>query len=477
MKRSFIFRFLGVMLIVAVMVAAVSCDKEDEPEPDPGKEGTITEFTIQGIEEAEMEITMQGVTISALVPMGTDITSIVPVFTLSEEAELVNYTPGTPVDFSQPFVVQVLGSDGNTKTYQITITIDYRVDYGVGSVTKVWTLGQVERQWPDHAISGMCVSGDHVLVMHYGINETEIKVEYYNAMSGEYEGTVNIEGVETGRKLVSDAKGVILSSNVISDPDGEFKIYKWNDVTAEPELYLTWTHDITEHYGSEAKPWEKAYVGMADLSVKGDLSGDAVIFAPVSMTNIILRWTVSQGQLVSETPEKINYTFDNGRTNWEMTVGVAALGNQPTDDIIVNSSFELSLADANGNVKKLFNTTEEVAGSNDTEVFEFNNAMYAAMWQNGWDSGAKINVVDITKADYIDNTDGIRETDEINFWALSSEWFLYNTTNTNGTGAVDVKVADDGETAMVYLMATNAGIEAYELSIMADPNAEEETTE
>jgi len=479
MKKSFIFKIFSFLLAVVVLTASVSCDKDDPIKPDPGLEGSITALSFQGVEVSSVEVSMQGVTINVLIDMGIDIKTLVPVFTLSEEAELVNYVPGTPVDFSQPFVVQVKGSDGNTKTYQITVTIDYSVAYGIGSVSKVFAIQKTQEEWPFHAISGMAISETHLLVMHYGFENSEIKIEYYNALSGAYEGKLNIEGIETGRKLTTDSKGVILSSNVKSEVGTDFKIYKWNNVTAAPELFLTWTHDIAEHYGSPSKPWEKAYVGLAGLSVQGDLAGDAVIYAPISMTNIILRWTVTNGQLVSQTPEKINYTFDNGRTNWEMTLDVEPLGNKPTDDFILNCSFEVSLSDASGNPKRVFSSLE-VAGANETKVFKFNNATFAAMWQNGWTKGARLNIFDITKPDYINNMAGIRETDAIKFLAwvshvdnpddpANSVWLPYLIQNTNGTGAVDVKVAADGKTAMVYFLATNAGIEAYELSVMSIP--------
>lgn len=418
-------------------------------------------------------MTIAGTTIEIMVPMGTDITSLVPVVELSDEAEFVDYTAGTALDFTNAQLLEVQGSDGESKTYQITVTIDYRVEYGIGSVTKIWQLEHSVKGWPDHAVSGLAVSGDHVILVHYGFGDSEIKYEYYNYNTGEYEGVMNITDIGTGRKVACDDNGVIIGSNVISEAGNDFIIYKWNDVTAAPEVLLTWTHDITEHFGNPAKPWELPYVGLADLTIKGDLSGNAVIYAPVSMTATILRWTVQDGQLVSETPEKVTYTFANGRTNWEMTVGVAPLGSTATNDIIVNSSFEVSLADSDGNPKRVF-SSEEVAGANETCVFDFNNARFVAMWQNGWDSGAKVNIYDITKPGYIDNEGDIRTTDEINFWGFSSEFFPYATTNTNGTGSVDVRVADDGETAIVYLLGTNAGVQAFELSIMADPDAEEE---
>lgn len=475
MKIKSIFSLFAILALAGfIMFGSAGCDDDgDDPKPadttdnggeDQGKVGTIEAITFDGIAAEDIDVDIQGVTINILVPRGTDITSLVPVFTLSDEATFGNYTEGSALDFTQSQVIQVIGSDGNTKNYQITVTIDYRVDYGIGSVTKVWELAYGAQGWPDHAVSGLAVSGDYVILLHYGFGDTEIRYEYYDYNSGEYKGLMNIEGIGTGRKVTADDKGVILSSNVVAEPGNDFIIYKWNDVTAAPEEYIVWTHDITEHFGNEAKPWELPYVGLGDLVVEGDLSGDAVIYATVSMTSTILRWDVQGGQVVSQTPEKIVYTFANGRPNWDMTAGVAPLGPKAEDGFILNSSFEVALADANGQAQRVFSSAE-VAGANSARVFDFNNARYVAMWQNGWDSGAKVNIYDITKPEYIDDPN--REDDEINFWGFSSEWMLYSTTNTNGTGAVDARLSADGETCIVYFLGTNAGVQAYELSVMA----------
>ncbi|GAA4826989.1 DUF5018 domain-containing protein [Algivirga pacifica] len=463
MKHKIATLWSSSVFLVALLFGMSACS-EDPVTPEETYPAELISFSFQGLELEAEAIDIQGQTISVLVPLGTDITNLIPIFEISDVTTIKDYAADTAYDFSAPLTFTLVGTDGVEKVFQISVIVDNRLAYGFGTVTDLWGLSHSEQGWTDHKPSGMAISGDYVVLLH----RDESKYEIYDRMDGSKIGLMNIEGIGTGRKIAADDKGVILSSNVVGKPDDEFIIYKWNDVNAAPEVFLKWTHDITEHYGAESKPWETALVGHADFTVKGDLAGDAVIYAPVSMTNIILRWTVKSGELVSETPDKIAYEFSNGRTNWEMTVGVEPVGATDQDDILVNSTFEVGLADATGKVKHVFSTSE-VSGANEMSTFEFNGAKFVAFFQSGWTQGALMRVVDITNPEMIEATVEERQEAGYNYMPFVSDWvpLKAGVSNVNGTGDIVITVDEENEVAQAYLLGTNAGVQAFELSRIA----------
>jgi len=127
-------------------------------------------------------------------------------------------------------------------------------------------------------------------------------VMYMNPKTGEFLGTLNVDPIVLGTFAVNDVAtsddGQILVSNLalyheqwVPEGTWQFKVYKWTNVSAVPEVFID--YDNPEH------------LRLGDLiTVKGDLTANAVIYAAVYQAPKAVRWEVVDGVL-NETPEII----------------------------------------------------------------------------------------------------------------------------------------------------------------------------
>lgn len=107
------------LFLSALLFLAVGCDDDNAFSLMLDKDVWITSFQIAG---HEGEIDNVGKTVKVHVPVGTDITNLTPVFTLSEGA-VANLKSGVPADFTLPIVVRV--TNGNVfLDYTLTVECD-----------------------------------------------------------------------------------------------------------------------------------------------------------------------------------------------------------------------------------------------------------------------------------------------------------------------------------------------------------------
>uniref|UniRef100_UPI003216CAE0 T9SS type A sorting domain-containing protein n=1 Tax=uncultured Draconibacterium sp. TaxID=1573823 RepID=UPI003216CAE0 len=144
-------------------------------------------------------------------------------------------------------------------------------------------------------------------------NEAKMGIKCMDAKTGADIGDLSVNGVAEGGYLLNDVEvsddGQILACNLglyheqwVPDGSWTFKIYKWTDKDAEPEVFIEFDNPNERRLG--------------DLfTVKGDLTKNAVIYAPVTKSTEIYRWEVVNGVL-NETPEVLNLPeLANNREN------------------------------------------------------------------------------------------------------------------------------------------------------------------
>ncbi len=159
-----------------------------------------------------------------------------------------------------------------------------------------------------------------------------------DARTGADVSDLNVAAVDEGGFLLNDVEisddGQILACNLglyheqwVPDGSWTFKIYKWANKDAEPEVFIRYDNPNQRRLG--------------DLfTVKGDLTKNAVIYVPVTQSTEIYRWEVVDGVL-NETPEIINIPeVVNNRENWT-TAGqfpkIIACGVTKNDPFIYNA--------------------------------------------------------------------------------------------------------------------------------------------
>jgi len=137
-------------------------------------------------------------------------------------------------------------------------------------------------------------------------NASALSILVVNAETGAMEDSVKLAAsVFTNNYMSNNAICVDNAGNVIVSNIGfswsPLQIYKIDMGTGEGTLLATYAGDRYDHVG-----------------VWGDVNNNAVIFAPISGNNggdKILRWTITNGQVVNATPDEILIDYTAGGFN------------------------------------------------------------------------------------------------------------------------------------------------------------------
>lgn len=117
--------------LLTVLIALSSCKKKSS-------EKEILEFRFSS-PEVEAIINENLKTVEAVVPYGTDVTTLEPIIVVSNQAT-INPQSGTPTDFTNPVTYTVTAEDGSQSIYTATVTVEaltYQSFVGIWSVEKV----------------------------------------------------------------------------------------------------------------------------------------------------------------------------------------------------------------------------------------------------------------------------------------------------------------------------------------------------
>ena len=95
-------------LVLTSLIILAGCNKESS-------EKQILSFKFAAL-DVQATITESPKAVVAIVPFGTDVTSLVPIITISEKAT-ISPASGIVTDFSNPVVYTVTAEDGSKATY------------------------------------------------------------------------------------------------------------------------------------------------------------------------------------------------------------------------------------------------------------------------------------------------------------------------------------------------------------------------
>ena len=113
----------SLVMALAAVVLLASCNKESSE-----KKILTFKFASPAVEATVSE---SAKTIVATVPLGTDVTALVPVITISDKAT-ISPASGIPQNFTNPLIYTVTAEDGSTASYIVTVTIDQNGGGGGG---------------------------------------------------------------------------------------------------------------------------------------------------------------------------------------------------------------------------------------------------------------------------------------------------------------------------------------------------------
>ncbi len=260
-----------------------------------------------------------------------------------------------------------------------------------------------------------------------------------DAQTGDVVGNLNISGITGGTFTLNDVEvtedGKIIAANLTTNAStSTFKVYKWDSETSTPQV-------IIEYSGGAYRLGDK-------ITIVGKWSDNsAVHYAGVANSNKILKWTMSNGAF-NQTPQEI---ILSDVSNYGTNPSVAPAG-------IGNSNF---FVNATSILPKYYSPTGTNLGtapsgivatqSNAIRYFEKSGKKFLVTYQYGsFNENARI----------LDITNGIQNAT------------IYETTPTLGSNPNNIGLSGDVAVRyygrgifIIYVLATNNGIGAYQITI------------
>ncbi|PKP49353.1 MAG: hypothetical protein CVT94_05275 [Bacteroidetes bacterium HGW-Bacteroidetes-11] len=206
-------KLTAILLVAFGGLLMTGCEKTEDEKPVLSSEKNVLIFRLPEVSPAvTATIDHNAKTITALVPSGTNLSTLVPIIETSAKST-INPGSGVMTNFTGPVVYTITAEDGTTNNYVATITVD-----GAGTETLSGTMSQnrtlVNRNdGIDYIIDDMFfIDGNALLTIEAGV-----KI----AFTGIYTG-INV-GANAGLKMIGTANNpVILTGPVNNNNKGSW---------------------------------------------------------------------------------------------------------------------------------------------------------------------------------------------------------------------------------------------------------------
>lgn len=364
-------------------------------------------------------------------------------------------------DFAQPVPFTITGVDGIAKTYTLRAAEPVKLDYGIGINRKLWTKSGSEMGFSGINEVGLAVSGDNIVITR---RTNPSKFSVYNRFTAAFVRDIPSPfGSQISFQMVEDSVGHLLAASW-APKNAKFILYKYNDAMDNaPVKFLEWTNNNPAGITGDGGVGRR-------MNIYGNLDGNAIIMAPAGVSNIIYKWRVVGGALVSQTPEVMAYKgLANGASSFGYYAEAQPVSADANANYFINYQFDIALV--NG-------TTQEriTAFSYDTRVYgvfhmptsyvHFNNATYLAVLTYKDYNLNKVNMClfDITSTSKISTP--FTDPNYGSFNVFVSDEFAGGD-NGNGTADIAVGFSQNKERMQVYSLLTNGGVMAHEFTVYA----------
>lgn len=366
------------------------------------------------------------------------------------------------VDLSQPLPLTVTGKDGVSKTYTLKTAEPVKLAYGVGINRQLWAKAGSDFGFTANNEVSIAVSGDHLILVR---RTNPSKFSVYNRFTAAYvQEMYNPFGSQLSFQMVEDTVGNLLAASW-APKNAKFILYKYkNALDAAPVKLIEWTNNNPAAIALDGGVGRR-------VNIYGNLDGNAVIMAPAGQSNIIFRWRVQNGVVVSQTPETLTYTgLANGATNFGFYAEAQPVSAGANADYFINYQFDIALV--NGATQG-----RTVAFANEVGNFgifhmptaytRFNNANYLAIVK--YVASYDLNRIhtclfDVTNTSRLGTSSADPNYSTFNVFTSAEQ---NGTLNGNGTADICVGFSQNKERMQVYTLLTNGGIVAHEFTTYA----------
>jgi len=389
--------------------------------------------------------------------------------TISTHATISPDPRTTEIDYNTEPKFTVTAHDGTTAVYTVIKNTPAKLPAGIrpGSAKLMFAKKVIaDLGGAANNNGGMAATKDYILISSR--SNASILVD---AKSGALISTVDVSVTGGGLNNfynTADNAGHVLISNLAQNA-GTFKIWKLNLPSGTPELYINWSSNTTDAVGRK-------------FSVKGDITGDAIITAPLltATDNRFARWRVVGGALQSQTPEIVTVNGIHWTTNVDVVCTsatdvtadyfIARYGSDMKPNPIAGQSNIYSLLNwIKGADMSLYAELVDVNGNfvaNAVDYTYFNNIPYALVnYVNSftWGQADRVYLVNASSKDnftgIINPYGGPGDVGGAIEWI--SDLHIYGamigsgTANGNATGDCAFVQSPDGFFLYVYFMFTN----------------------
>ena len=367
-----------------------------------------------------------------------------------------------PVDLAQPAPFVLTGKDGVAKTYTLKTAEPVKLAYGFGINRKLWSKSATELNYSANNEICLAVSGDYLVITR---RTNPSKYSVYNRFTGTYvREMVNPLGSQLSFQMIGDDAGNLLGASW-APKNAKFILHKYkNPMDAAPVKLIEWTNN-----NPAAIPGDGG-VGRR-VNIYGNLDGNAVIMAPAGVSNIIYKWRVNNGAVVSQVPEVINFpSLANGAANFGFYAEAQPVSAEPNANYWINYQFDIALINGTSHQRiAAFANDPAISGifHMPTAVVNFNNASYLAILKYVETyslNKVHLSVFDVTNPSKIGTP--FADPSFKNFNVFNSEQ-LTAPDNGNGTGDVAVGFSDNNQRMRIYYLLTNGGVRAHEFTVYA----------
>lgn len=306
-------------------------------------------------------------------------------YTLSPHATISIEDPKN-VDLTTLKELVVTAHDGTTQTYTINAknSTPQKIPYGytAGSESELWCIEMSGIGIPNEAGNNqsLAVVGRNLVVCR-GNGDTPI---YLNKTTGKKLGTIAIGDASPGVVKNDDAGNLLICSHEA----GKVDIWRTNDVTKEPTLFISYTHTNNLPIGGR-------------MCVQGDIDGDALVMVVIdgvvggAGSNQIIYWEI-KGGVVGE-PQVTTLTGFVGSTWLEgywtvpyqgdsgLYPAICPLGTSASDGFFFSLYSENALYYIDGALSATMLLGDRADNANGPanyaiDVKSFNNARYAVLF-------------------------------------------------------------------------------------------------
>lgn len=365
-------------------------------------------------------------------------------------------------DFTNEKKYTITASDGISKKEVVLKMLIYQIEYGdleygFGRHNKLFEKNAADLGLIADYQRSMAAVNDYLVVA----NGTDPFLVYNKRTGAKVNITIPKPTGLYAWSVFTDDSGILHASNAAgfsSSEVGTVSIYRWkNGIDAQPELFHQFNTSGISISGS-------GYVSNA--AIKGSTSSNAQIMFDFDgrgkAENRAIRVSIKNG-----IPEKAIDVFATpvGSVWNGKAIPMSSEGRVPFVGVMLGFPPSMGVQSAAGTA--LFNVNPAntnfynmiIAGAH---YFEFNNAKYLAVSTCNWGSDYRLLIFNMDDLSLV----GTSKDNPSEFEAFNpfSEDLLFK--NVASAGDITVQVQPDGKTALVYVLGAQAGIAAYELTIV-----------